>query len=122
MDPLCRSKQAPFEYTLSMMNGKWKMKILYELSCDPVLRYGELKKNIQQITHKMLSTQLKELEADNIVVRREYPQIPPKVEYRLSTKGQSLIPLINAMCQWGKANMNPVDTETNHGVSQEKII
>ncbi|RFM19615.1 hypothetical protein C1145_14370 [Clostridium botulinum] len=59
-------------------------------------------KNIHGITHKMLSSQLKDLENESIIFRKEYPQIPPKVEYSLTQKGQSLIPLIKAMCDWGK--------------------
>ncbi len=106
MDTLCRKEQAPFEYTLSIIGGKWKMRILYELGCESTLRYGELKRNITYITHKMLSTQLKELENDSLIIRNEYPQIPPKVEYSLSEKGTSLLPIINQMCQWGRTYEN----------------
>lgn len=98
------TSREPFEYTLSVISGKWKLKIIYFLACEELVRYGELKKNIDGITHKMLSTQLDELEAENIVIRTEYPQIPPKVEYSLTDKGNSLIPLIKSMCEWGKAN------------------
>ena len=87
-----------------MINGKWKLRILYELDCEKILRYSELKRNLTPITHKMLSTQLKELEEDGIIIRKEYPQVPPKVEYSLSEKGISFIPIINAMCDWGKIN------------------
>ena len=104
MDSLCRSKQAPFEYTLAIIGGKWKMRIIYELGCESALRYGELKRNISGITHKMLSTQLKEFEHDGLISRKEYPQIPPKVEYSLSAKGLSLFPIIEEMCQWGRKN------------------
>jgi len=67
VESICRSKQAPFLKTFSMINGKWKLRILYELACEKILRYSELKRNLTPITHKMLSTQLKELEelADN---------------------------------------------------------
>lgn len=105
MEKLCYvSNKEPFEYTLSIMSGKWKLKIIYLLACSGTLRYGELKKNIEGITHKMLSSQLKELENENIILREEYPQIPPKVEYSLAKKGQSLIPLVRDMCEWGKNN------------------
>lgn len=104
MDKFCRKKQAPFEYTLAIIGGKWKMKIIYELACECTLRYSELKRNISCITHKMLSAQLRELENDGLVTRKEYPQIPPKVEYSLSEKGLSLVPLIDDMCKWGKKN------------------
>lgn len=91
----------PFSYTMSLINGKWKMHILFWLSKKDVLRYGELKKVLGDITHKMLSTQLKELENDKLIIRTEYKQIPPKVEYKLSELGLSLMPVLNAICSWG---------------------
>jgi len=96
------NNKEPFEYTLSIVTGKWKLKIIYLLACMGTVRYGVLKKNIEKITHKMLSSQLKELEGENIILRKEYPQVPPKVEYSLTEKGQSLIPLVNDMCGWGR--------------------
>ena len=92
---------APFEYTLSIIGGKWKMVIMFWLSKRNVMRYGELKKTVKGITHKMLSAQLKELEANDIIVRTEYHQVPPKVEYFLSEKGLSLMPILEQMCSWG---------------------
>jgi DNA-binding HxlR family transcriptional regulator len=76
-------------------NGKW-------LLC---FGYGELKKSVKCITHKMLSSQLKNLEADDIIVRKEYNQIPPKVKYSLSEKGLSLMPILQEMCTWGHSNL-----------------
>lgn len=102
-DKLCLvASKEPFDYTLSIVSGKWKLKIIYVLACLDTVRYSALKKNVDGVTHKMLSFQLKELEADGIVGRHEYPQIPPKVEYTLTDKGRSLIPLVMSMCQWGK--------------------
>jgi len=100
------SSKEPFEYTLSIVAGKWKLKIIYLLICMGTVRYGILKKDIEGITHKMLSSQLKELEKENIIVRKEYPQVPPKVEYSLTSKGQSLVPIVQAMCEWGANNSN----------------
>ncbi|MDL2264464.1 helix-turn-helix transcriptional regulator [Synergistaceae bacterium OttesenSCG-928-I11] len=94
----------PFGYTLSLIGGKWKMVIMYCLIERGVVRYNELQRMIGTITYKTLSTQLKELEADGIVTRTEYPQIPPKVEYSLSENGKSLIPILEAMCEWGEKN------------------
>ena len=102
MKIICKKKQAAFEITLKFINGKWKMRIIYELACEGILRYGLIKKNIVGITHKMLSAQLKELERDGVVLRKEYSQIPPKVEYSLTEKGRSLISLLDSMCSWGK--------------------
>ena len=91
----------PFEYTLSIIEGKWKMKIIYALANTDVMRYGELKRALSPITHKMLSAQLKELEKDGIVVRNEYKQIPPKVEYCLSPKGDDMLEIFREMWIWG---------------------
>ena len=93
-----------FSYTLSLINGKYKIVILYCLSEFGMVRYNEMKRYISTISHKTLSLSLKELEADGLVVREEYPQIPPKVEYRLTPRGESLIPILDAMCQWGEEN------------------
>lgn len=91
----------PFEYTLALVGGKWKMHILFWLWHRQVMRYSEIKRVLGKITHKMLSSQLKELEADGLISRKAYPQAPPKVEYRLTDKGYSLMPVLEAMCKWG---------------------
>ena len=97
-----RLDETGFGYTLSLINGKYKMIILYCLSEFKVVRYNELKRFISAVSHKTLSLSLKELEADGLVRRKEYPQIPPKVEYSLSERGQSLIPILDALCEWGE--------------------
>ena len=91
----------PFAYAMSLIGGKWKMHILFWLWKKEVLRYSELKRTVGKITHKMLSTQLKELEADGLIVRREYPQVPPKVEYSMSERGLTLMPVLQSLCEWG---------------------
>ncbi|MGP2656697.1 winged helix-turn-helix transcriptional regulator [Malaciobacter sp. WC5094] len=91
----------PFGYTLSLISGKWKMVILYLLDEYKVIRYNELQRKIGSITYKMLSSQLKELEECDLIKRKEYPIIPPKVEYSLSKRGKTLIPILDAMCEWG---------------------
>ena len=83
-----------FSYTLSLINGKYKMTILYTLMSFGVVRFNEMKKYIGEISYKTLSSTLKELEADQLVHREEYPQIPPKVEYSLTERGKSLIPIL----------------------------
>ena len=90
-----------FGYTMKIISGKYKMIILYWLEEYGIMRYGELKRTLGNITHKMLSDTLKELESDELIVRKEYPQVPPKVEYSLSEKGKSLVPILGAMCDWG---------------------
>lgn len=96
----------PFAYALSLVDGKWKMHILFWLWKKEVLRYSELKRALGKVTHKMLSTQLKELEADGLIIRREYPQVPPKVEYSLSERGLSLMPVLQSLCEWGTAHIH----------------
>lgn len=91
-----------FSYTLSLINGKYKMTILYTLMEFGVVRFNEMKKYIGEISYKTLSSTLKELEADQLVYRKEYPQIPPKVEYSLTERGRSLIPILDGMCEWGE--------------------
>lgn len=114
MDEKIEVNSEPFEYTLSIISGKWKMVIMFWLWKCEVMRYGELKKSVKSITHKMLSSQLKELEADNIIVRIEYSQVPPKVEYSLSEKGVSLMPILKEMCIWGHSNFNEsIETQSN---------
>ena len=93
-----------FSYTLSLINGKYKMTILYTLMEFGIVRFNEMKKYIGEISYKTLSSNLKELEADQLVHRKEYPQIPPKVEYTLTERGRSLIPILDAMCEWGERN------------------
>lgn len=87
-----------FHYTLSLISGKYKMTILYTLMEFGVVRFNEI---IGGISYKTLSATLKELEADQLVHREEYPQIPPKVEYSLTERGKSLIPILDNLCQWG---------------------
>lgn len=97
-----RLEDSGFHYTLSLINGKYKMVVLYTLSTFEVVRFNELKRFIGTISYKTLSATLKELENDKLIIRTEYPQIPPKVEYRLSERGKSLIPILNNMCEWGE--------------------
>ena len=93
-----------FHYTMSLIQGKYKMLILYTLMGFEVVRFNEMKKYIRGISYKTLSSTLKELEADGLVHREEYPQIPPKVEYSLTERGKSLIPILDQMCEWGDEN------------------
>ena len=105
MAQLCISNESlcttGFHYTLSLISGKYKMTILYTLMEFGVVRFNEMKRYIGGISYKTLSATLKELEADQLVHREEYPQIPPKVEYSLTERGKSLIPILDNLCQWG---------------------
>lgn len=93
-----------FSYTLSLISGKHKMVILYCLMEFEVVRFNELKRYLKSITDKTLSSNLKELEEDRLIIRKEYPQIPPKVEYSLSERGKSLMEVLDQLCVWGEKN------------------
>ena len=96
-----------FSYTMSIISGKHKMVILYCLMESETVRFNEVKRYMGKITDKTLSSNLKELEADRLIVRREYPQIPPKVEYSLSERGKSLMKVLDQLCIWGTENRLP---------------
>ena len=91
-----------FAYTMSLISGKYKMPILYCLSKKETVRYNEMRRYLGNVTFKTLTDSLKMLEADGLVHREEYPQVPPKVEYSLTEKGKSLIPMLTALCVWGE--------------------
>lgn len=90
----------PVEYALHHIGGTWKMPILWRLS-KRTMRYSELKKYLPHISHKMLTTQLRELEEYGFVSRTVYPVVPPKVEYALTERGQRALPVINTIRQYG---------------------
>ncbi len=100
----CRLEDTGFNYTMSLIQGKYKMFILYTLMEFPIVRFNEMQRYIGGITYKTLSSTLKQLEADGLVNRKEYPQVPPKVEYSLTDRGRSLIPILDQMCEWGYKN------------------
>ncbi len=90
----------PAELALDIIGGKYKMPILWRLK-NRTWRYGELKKDLGKITHKMLTEQLRSLEADGLINRKVYPEIPPKVEYSITEMGMETIPVIEALRQFG---------------------
>jgi DNA-binding HxlR family transcriptional regulator len=90
----------PVELSLDVIGGKWKIPIIWRLRDDPK-RYGELKRLLPKATHKMLTQQLRELERDEIIIRKVYQEIPPKVEYNLTLLGKSVIPIIDLLNDWG---------------------
>lgn len=97
-------EETGFSYTLSLISGKHKMVILYCLMEFEPVRFNEMKRYLGRITDKTLSSNLKELEADRLIIRTEYPQIPPKVEYTLSDRGRSLMTVLDQLCIWGENN------------------
>ena len=97
-------EETGFSYTLSFIAGKHKMVIFYCLMEFEVVRFNELKRYMKIVSDKTLSSNLKELEADQLIIRKEYPQIPPKVEYSLSERGKSLMKVLDQLCIWGEEN------------------
>ena len=95
------SNTCPMEYAMNKISGKWKLVILWHIYDNKIIRFGELMKVISSITHKMLSTQLKELVNDGLVHKEIYNEIPPKVEYSLTDFGKTLIPIMNMLFEWG---------------------
>ena len=88
------------EFVMDRIGGTWKMPILWRLR-DKTLRYGELKKTMPKVTHKMLTASLRELEEDGFLIREVYPVVPPKVENSLTKRGQNTIPIISDLRQYG---------------------
>lgn len=93
----------PMVSAINVIGGKWKPIILHMLS-DGTMRFGEIKKNIPPISQKMLTQQLRELEADGIVRRKVYAEVPPKVEYSLTDLGTTLKPILQGLYAWGQKN------------------
>jgi DNA-binding HxlR family transcriptional regulator len=104
----------PVEFAMDRIGGTWKMPILWRLK-DKVMRYGELKKDIPHITHKMLTSQLRELEEEGFIERKVYAVVPPKVEYSITKRGRKAIVTINSIRDYGLELMK------EFGVEQSKI-
>lgn len=92
----------PLEYGLDIFGGKWKSRIICVLSAGGVMRYGEIRSELGNITDAVLAAMLKELIADELISRRQYNEIPPKVEYTLTEKGQSVLPILQHICKWSR--------------------
>lgn len=103
--PVSKPFHCPVEATLSQIGGKYKAIILYHLFEDKVLRFSELQRYIPNATAKMLSQQLRELEADHLIHREVYPVVPPKTEYSLTERGKTLKDVVYTLCSWGRENM-----------------
>ena len=95
----------PVDAAICKIGGKYKAVILYHLKSE-TLRYNGIKRKIKRITDKMLAQQLHELEADGLINRRVYAVVPPKKEYSLTDLGRTLIPILDAMCEWGEQFMD----------------
>lgn len=105
IDNSCRMT-CPMEFTMNEIAGKWKLVVLWYIYDRKIIRYGELKKILEKISHKILSDQLSELVESGLVHKEIYNQIPPKVEYSLTEKGESIIPILDMMHKWGLEYMD----------------
>ncbi len=101
----------PIEYGLDIFGGKWKSRIICVLAAHGTMRYSALRKELSNVTDAVLAAMLKELIADNMVERNQYNEIPPKVEYSLTEKGKSALPLLQSICEWSR-NYTKLEKET----------
>jgi DNA-binding HxlR family transcriptional regulator len=95
----------PVEAAVNLIGGKWKILILYQLTTQDCVRFNELQKRLTGITHRTLTRQLRELEGDGMVERTIYAEVPPRVEYALTARGQSLIPILLQLRDWGNQHL-----------------
>jgi DNA-binding HxlR family transcriptional regulator len=98
-------EKCPLQKMLESLGGKWKLLIISNIQEHEVIRYSALHKSIPGISQKVLTAQLKELEADKFILRKVYPEVPPRVEYRLSKTGKSLYPVLDSMAEWACNNL-----------------
>lgn len=92
--------RCPLEYGLDVFGGRWKSRIICLLAAKQTLRYSELRSEMTNISDAVLSSSLKELIADELVARRSYDEVPPRVEYSLTAKGKSVVPILQSICRW----------------------
>ncbi|MBP1043016.1 helix-turn-helix transcriptional regulator [Vagococcus sp. BWB3-3] len=94
-----------FDATMQLIQGKWKIYLLYEIADNQIARFNQLSRSLPAISNKILTNQLRELEQDGLIQRKVFPEVPPRVEYQLTTKGHSIIPVLDIICQWGLAHV-----------------
>lgn len=92
----------PLDYALNLLNGKWKLKIIYQIECAGTIRFNELQRKVDGVSNVILSKSLQELQKDKIIHRKQYDTIPPKVEYSLSDLGKEIAPALNQLSLWGE--------------------
>lgn len=101
-----RLDSCPLTFALNLIGGKWRLPIIWALSKNGTMRYNELKRSIDGITNMMLTQSLKELELHGIINRKQFMEIPPRVEYSLTDNGKNLIPVLKALADWGNQMKN----------------
>ena len=111
----------PAERAIYFLGGKWKIRILFTLFQNKMVRFNELKKVLKTITQQMLSKQLKELETDGIINRKVHQVVPPKVEYSLTEFGLSVIPILKSFSDWNKRNTRTISLKLNKNFEENRI-
>lgn len=101
-----RKEDCPLTFALTLIGSKWRLPIIWALWQNKTLRYNELKRRVDGITNMVLSSSLKEMENQGLVVRKQYMEIPPRVEYTLTKAGENLIPSLESLAKWGKSMQN----------------
>lgn len=106
--------RCPLEYGLDVFGGRWKSRIICLLAAKQTLRYSELRSEMINISDAVLSSSLKELIADDLVARRSYDEVPPRVEYSLTAKGKSVVPILQSICRWAGMFHREVTSDAPH--------
>lgn len=104
----------PVRDILSRLSSKWAMLILITLNANGTMRFNDIQKSIGDISQRMLSVTLRTLEADGLIGRKVYPEVPPRVEYNLTSRGNSLIPYLEGLIGWALTNISEIVTEREH--------
>jgi DNA-binding HxlR family transcriptional regulator len=113
--------ECPAERAIYFLGGKWKIRILFYLFNNKIVRFNKLKKELKTITQQMLSKQLKELEIDGIINRKVHQVVPPKVEYSLTDFGLSVIPILKSFSDWNKKNIKTISLKLNKNFEESRI-
>ncbi|WFU06623.1 helix-turn-helix domain-containing protein (plasmid) [Rhizobium sp. CB3171] len=111
----------PVEAALDIVGGKWKAILIFHVLDGPK-RFGELGRLLPGLTQRMLTTQLRELEADHIITRTIYPQVPPKVEYSITPFGQTLVPVLRELALWAEDHVKPLIEQARHADAEARTI
>lgn len=119
MKKFSNPQDCPVRNVVDRIGDKWSMLVLLLLAEEKVLRFNEIHKYIGTISQKMLAVTLKSLESDGLVNRTVYPQIPPKVEYQLTSRGKSLLPHLQKLVSWAKDNMNDIQTSRQNFIQTD---
>lgn len=103
----------PMELGINVLSGKWKLRILWHIHNQKTIRFNELQRKLGHITTKTLTDQLRELEAQKIIKRTVYPEVPPKIEYSFTELGETLEPVFQSLCDWGTQYLQALNSNTN---------